>query len=78
MTRWTLPEDGYVDQVAIAAILAGRRDIALTPNERDVAAAALRDAGHSPTDIARRLHLSGAGVNAILSRLDQHTARRIA
>ena len=37
-TRWVLPEDGIVDEIAVAIAAAGTRPVALTRTERWLAA----------------------------------------
>ncbi|MEW2353051.1 hypothetical protein [Spirillospora sp. NPDC029432] len=55
---WSLPEDGFVDPIAVEIAAAGERRVALTPAERLLATARLLAAGHHPTEIGRRLHVS--------------------
>ena len=58
-TRWVLPEDGIVDEVAVAIAAAGTRPVALTRTERWLAAARILAAGGTPFLICKRLHVSG-------------------
>ncbi|MFD0687345.1 hypothetical protein [Actinomadura fibrosa] len=55
---WTLPEDGFVDPIAVEIAASGARRVALTPAERLLAAACILAAGLRQTDIAERLHVN--------------------
>ena len=59
-TRWVLPEDGIVDEIAVAIAAAGTRPVALTRTERWLAAGRILAAGGTPFLICKRLHVSVA------------------
>ena len=59
------PDDGIVDEVVIARLLAGQ-DVIYTVRERDVAAVRMDAAGFARGEIARRLKLSGVTMAAVL------------
>jgi hypothetical protein len=62
----TRPEDGVIDEVAIARAIGGQ-DVTLTRSERTQAVLRMREAGATPTVIAKRLHLSGRRVREALA-----------
>jgi hypothetical protein len=56
--RWTLPDDGIIDELAIEIAAKGIRPVALTNTERRIAAALILAAGGTPYLVSRRLHTS--------------------
>ncbi|MFI6603743.1 hypothetical protein ACIBHX_46570 [Nonomuraea sp. NPDC050536] len=66
--RWTLPEDGIIDDIAVELAARGK-PAALTKTERRLAAERIIAAGHGPVELAERLHLSGATANALYADL---------
>ena len=63
--RFAQPDDGIVDEVVIARLLAGK-EVVYTVRERAVAAHRMDAAGVGRNEIARRLGLSGTVMVAIL------------
>ena len=69
-TRWVLPEDGIVDEVAVAIAAAGTRPVALTRTERWLAARRILAAGGTPYLISERLHVSGRTALAMAATIN--------
>jgi hypothetical protein len=55
----TLPDDGIIDPIAVEIAATGLRPVALTPAERQAAAAAIRTRGGTLSQVCTRLHVSG-------------------
>lgn len=68
-TRWTLPEDGIIDELAIELAARGIRPVALTRTERRIAAALILAAGGTPYLITKRLHVSCQTAHALAAEL---------
>ncbi|GAA2630973.1 hypothetical protein SMC26_23645 [Actinomadura fulvescens] len=66
---WVLPDDGIVDPIAVEIAAAGARRVALTGTERLLAAAQILTAGHHPTEVARRLHLSNDTARTLVAQV---------
>lgn len=62
------PDDGVVDEIAIARALTGER-VQLTHAERIAAVKILRLRGHSKADIARCLHMSVDTLKTLLAKV---------
>ncbi len=54
-----LPDDGIIDPLAVEVAARGIRPIALTPAERQLAAARILAQGGTITHVCTRLHVSG-------------------
>lgn len=67
--RWTLPEDGIIDELAIEIAAKGIRPVALTRTERRIAAALILTAGGSPYLVSKRLHTSCQTAHALAAEL---------
>lgn len=67
--RWTLPEDGIIDELAIEIAAKGIRPVALTRTERRLAAALILAAGGTPYLVSRRLHISCQSAHALADEL---------
>jgi hypothetical protein len=67
--RWTLPEDGIIDELAIEIAANGIRPVALTRTERRIAAALILAAGGSPYLVSKRLHISCQTAHALAAEL---------
>lgn len=67
--RWTLPDDGITDPLAIAIAASGTRPVALTRPERRLAAALILARGGTPHQISRRLHLNSQNARALAAEL---------
>jgi hypothetical protein len=57
--RLTLGDDGIIDLIAVDIAARGKRTVALTRTERQLAAAAILARGGTPYQISKRLHVSG-------------------
>lgn len=66
--RWTLKDDGAVDEIAVLRAAAGE-PVPLTRRERDAAALRIIAAGGGPSKLATSLHLSGQTAKALYRRL---------
>jgi hypothetical protein len=55
----TLPDDGIIDPIALEIAARGIRPVALTPAERQLAAARILACGGTLNSICARLHVSG-------------------
>jgi hypothetical protein len=67
--RWTLPDDGIIDQLAIEIAASGARPVALTRPERRLAAALILAAGGTPYVLCKRLHVSCQTAHALAAEL---------
>ncbi len=67
--RWTLPDDGIIDELAIDIAARGIRPVALTRTERRLAAALILAAGGTPYLISKRLHVSCQTAHALAAEL---------
>jgi hypothetical protein len=75
-SRWTLPEDGITDELAIEIAARGIRPVRLTRTERRLAAARILAAGGTPYLISKRLHISSQTAHALADELAaSHQAR---
>jgi hypothetical protein len=54
-----LTDDGIIDPIAVEIATRGTRTVALTPAERQLAAARILARGGTPYLISKRLHVSG-------------------
>ena len=70
-SEWALPEDGIVDPIAVEIAATGTRRVALTPTERLLAAARILAAGHSVTEMARRLHIGGEVARSLARKAER-------
>ena len=66
---WVLPDDGIVDEIAMAIAAAGTRPVALTRTERRLAAERILASGGTPYLISRRLHVSGQTALALAAAI---------
>ena len=66
-----LPDDGIIDPVAVQVAASGTRPVALTPAERQAAAARILAQGGTTTLISRRLHVNGTTARALAARSRQ-------
>ncbi len=64
----TLPDDGIIDPIAVEIAARGSRPVALTPAERQVAAARILARGGTPYLISKRLHISGTTALTLAAR----------
>jgi hypothetical protein len=65
---WVLADDGLIDMVAVDIAARGARPVALTPAERQLAAARILARGGTPYLVAKRLRLSGTTALALVAR----------
>jgi hypothetical protein len=63
-----LADDGIIDPIAVEIAARGTRTVALTPAERQFAAARILARGGTPYLIAKRLHVSGTTALALADR----------
>ncbi len=63
-----LPDDGIIDPVAVQVAASGTRAVALTPAERQLAAAAILARGGTASLISKLLHVSGTTALALAAR----------
>lgn len=74
MTTWhpqrslALADDGIIDPIAVEVAARGTRPVALTPAERQLAAARILARGGTPYLIAKRLHISGTTALTLAAR----------
>lgn len=64
-----LPEDGIIDPLAIELAATGARRVALTPTERERAAARILAAGYGAATLAARLGVSERTARDLATRL---------
>jgi hypothetical protein len=76
--RWTLPDDGIIDLIAIEIAAGGARPVTLTPAERRLAAARILARGGGASLIAKRLHLSGTTARRLAASIRAAAAPRTA
>jgi hypothetical protein len=62
---YTLPDDGIIDAIAVGIAASGIRPVALTPAERQAAAARILACGGTCTLVCKRLHVSGTTARAL-------------
>lgn len=67
-TMRSRPDDGVVDDVAIARAIAGAR-VELTRPEQLAAVRVLKGRGHTPAEIANRLHTNVSTVRKLLQEV---------
>jgi hypothetical protein len=63
-----LAEDDIIDMIAVDIATRGARPVALTPAERQLAAARILARGGTPHLVAKRLHISGSTTLALAAR----------
>ncbi len=68
----TLPDDGIIDPIAVEIAACGARPVALTPAERQIAAARILARGGTPYLISKRLHVSGTTALVLAARCRQN------
>ena len=68
-SRWTLPDDGIIDELAVEIAAKGIRPVALTPAERRLAAARILASGGTAHLISKRLHVSNRTAHALAAEL---------
>ena len=66
--RLTLADDGIIDPIAVELAARGKRRVALTRVERQLAAAAILARGGTPYLVSKRLHVSGTTAHALAAR----------
>jgi len=66
--RLTLADDGIIDLIAVELAARGKRTVALTRTERQLAAAAILARGGTPYLVSKRLHVSGTTAHALAAR----------
>jgi DNA-binding CsgD family transcriptional regulator len=66
--RLLLTDDGIIDPIAVEIAARGARTIALTPAERQLAAARILARGGTPYVISKRLHISGTTALTLAAR----------
>jgi hypothetical protein len=66
--RLVLADDGIIDLIAVELAARGKRAVALTRAERQLAAAAILDRGGTPYQVSKRLHVSGATARTLAAR----------
>jgi hypothetical protein len=69
-----LAEDGIIDMVAVEIAARGMRPVALTPAERQLAAARILARGGTPYLVAKRLHISGSTALALAAEFQAVTS----
>ncbi len=70
---WLLPDDGIIDELAVAIAAAGIRPVALTPAERRLAAERILARGGHAGQIATRLRMSPTAAVALAADIRQAT-----
>jgi hypothetical protein len=63
-----LADDGIIDPIAVEIAARGTRPVALTPAERQLAAARILDRGGTPNLISERLQVSGTTALMLAAR----------
>jgi len=63
-----LADDGIIDLIAVEIAARGTRPVALTPVERQLAAARILARGGTPHLISKRLHVSGTTARTLAAR----------
>jgi hypothetical protein len=63
-----LADDGIIDPIAVEIAASGTRTVALTPAERQLAAARILAQGGTPYLISKRLHVSGTTALTLAAR----------
>lgn len=67
-------DDGIIDMVAVEIAARGMRPVALTPAERQLAAARILARGGTPYLVAKRLHISGSTALALAAECQAVTS----
>jgi hypothetical protein len=70
-----LADDGIVDPIAVEIAASGTRTVALTPAERQLAAARILAPGGTPYLISKRLHVNGTTALTLAARCQDMTSR---
>ncbi len=73
--RWTLPDDGIIDLIAIEIAAGGARAVTLTAAERRLAAARILARGGGASLIVKRLHVSGTTARRLAASIRAEAAR---
>jgi hypothetical protein len=66
--RLALADDGIIDPIAVEIAARGARPVALTPAERQLAAARILARGGTPYLISKRLHINGTTALTLAAR----------
>jgi hypothetical protein len=66
--RLALADDGIIDLIAVDIAARGKRTVALTRAERQLAAAAILTRGGTPYLVSKRLHVSGTTARTLAAR----------
>jgi hypothetical protein len=66
--RFVLADDGIIDPIAVEIAARGLRPVALTPAERQLAAARILARGGNPNLICQRLHVSWTAALTLAAR----------
>ncbi len=66
--RLALADDGIIDPIAVEIAARGARAVALTPAERQLAAARILARGGTPYLISKRLHINGTTALTLAAR----------
>jgi hypothetical protein len=72
--RFTLPDDGIIDLIAVEIAASGNRPVALTPPERQLAAARILARGGTPALVSKRLHVNGTTALTLAARYRHNEA----
>ena len=73
---WLLPEDGIIDQVAVARAVSGEScPVAMTPAERDIAIRGIVRAGGGCIEVAAALGTSQGHASLLIRALGFRTVR---
>ncbi len=72
--RLMLADDGIVDLIAVEIAVRGTRPVALTPVERQLAAAQILAQGGTPYLISKRLHVNGTTALILAARCQDVTS----
>jgi hypothetical protein len=72
--RFTLPDDGIIDLIAVEIAASGNRPVALTPPERQLAAARILARGGTPALVSKRLHVNGTTALTLAARYRHNQA----
>jgi hypothetical protein len=70
--RLALADDGIIDPIAVEIAARGARTVALTPAERQLAAARILARGGTACVISKRLHVSGTTALLLAARCHGH------
>ena len=69
-----LADDGIIDPIAVEIAARGTRTVALTPAERQLAAARILARGGTPYLISKRLHVNGTTALMLAARCQDVTS----